>query len=282
MIDVEQRTSGWSIWRSTLLRSTCSTPRSSASWSSASASSRPTKRWRRSCCRETAGASPPARRWPSTSRTRREGMLTAPRRGVPRPARPSRRRWSPLVHGACLGRRDGADLVLRLRGRRPDATFGQPEIKLAFFPPVARPSAAPPDRATRTPPTPILTGENLTAERALAMGLVQKILPKDQWGEIDDLFNGPSRRCSASPSRRSRKGLTEGCAERSTPSRPVLSELYRLEDVAEGIKSFEERRPPEWKHPVRSRQSLDSLLCAVEESATSEEGHEDAHAIHVR
>ena len=45
------------------------------------------------------------------------------------------------------------------------------------------------------------------------------------------------------------KSLTEGCAERLDSFKAVfISELYRLEDVAEGIKSFEERRAPEWKH----------------------------------
>ena len=85
------------------------------------------------------------------------------------------------VHGACLG---GAmelisfcDFVVA----DPDATFGQPEIKLAFFPPVAchrLPRLTGFQNAAYT----ILTGENLTADRALAMGLVQKILPKGRVG----------------------------------------------------------------------------------------------------
>jgi cyclohexa-1,5-dienecarbonyl-CoA hydratase len=152
------------------------------------------------------------------------------------------------VHGACLG---GAmelisfcDFVVAA----PDAIFGQPEIKLAFFPPVALhqlPLLTGYQNAAYT----ILSGENLPADRAQSMGLVQKILPNDQWGEIDDLFNGLSAPVLRITKQALAKSLTEGCAERLDAFKALfMSELYRLEDVAEGIKSFEERRPPEWKH----------------------------------
>ena len=95
------------------------------------------------------------------------------------------------VHGACLG---GAmelisfcDFVVA----SPDAVLGQPEIKLAFFPPVALhrlPRLTGYQNAAYT----ILSGENLPADRAQSMGVVQKILAKDEWWEIDALFNGLS------------------------------------------------------------------------------------------
>jgi cyclohexa-1,5-dienecarbonyl-CoA hydratase len=152
------------------------------------------------------------------------------------------------VHGACLG---GAmelisfcDFVVAA----PDAVLGQPEIKLGFFPPVALhqlPLLTGYQNAAYT----ILSGENLPADRALAMGLVQKILPKDQWEEIDDLFNGLSAPVLRITKQALTKSLTEGCAERLDAFKAMfMSELYRLEDVAEGIASFEERRAPEWKH----------------------------------
>lgn len=152
------------------------------------------------------------------------------------------------VHGACLG---GAmelisycDFVVAA----PDATFGQPEIKLAFFPPVAchkLPRLTGFQNAAYT----ILTGDNLTSERALAMGLVQKILPKDEWAEIDDLFNG----LSAPVLRITKQALVQSIDDRSRAELEVykdlfLSKLYELDDVAEGIASFEQRRAPEWKH----------------------------------
>ena len=152
------------------------------------------------------------------------------------------------VHGACLG---GAmelisycDFVVAA----PDATFGQPEIKLAFFPPVAchkLPRLTGFQNAAYT----ILTGDNLTGERALAMGLVQKILPKDEWNEIDDLFNG----LSAPVLRITKQALVQSIDDRSRAELEVykdlfLSKLYELDDVTEGIESFEKRRAPVWKH----------------------------------
>jgi cyclohexa-1,5-dienecarbonyl-CoA hydratase len=152
------------------------------------------------------------------------------------------------VHGACLG---GAmelisycDFVVAA----PDASLGQPEIKLAFFPPVAchrLPRLTGFQNAAYT----ILTGDSLSAERALAMGLVQRILDKDEWAEIDDLFNG----LSAPVLRITKQALAESIDRRSAERLEAykelfLSELYTLEDVAEGIVSFEERRRPEWKH----------------------------------
>jgi len=176
-----------------------------------------------------------------------EGMLTALNQAcLALPAFPA-----PViaaVHGACLG---GAmelisycDFVVAA----PDSTLGQPEIKLAFLPPVAchkLPRLTGYQNAAYT----ILTGENLTVDQALAMGLVQKILPKDEWAEIDDLFNG----LSAPVLRITKQALAESNDERSAEQLDhfkalFMSELYRLEDVTEGIASFEERRTPEWKH----------------------------------
>ena len=130
----------------------------------------------------------------------------------------------------------------------PDAVLGQPEIKLGFFPPVAV-HQLPRLTGFQNAAYAILSGDNIDAERALAMGLVQKILPRDEWSEIDDLFNSLSAPVLRITKQALAKSLNEGCVERLDDLKALfMSELYRLEDVAEGIKSFEERRPPEWKH----------------------------------
>ena len=152
------------------------------------------------------------------------------------------------VHGVCLG---GAMEVISFCDfviAAPDAILGQPEIKLGFFPPVAV-HQLPRLTGFQNAAYAILSGDNIDAERALAMGLVQKILPRDEWSEIDDLFNGLSAPVLRITKQALAESLNEGCAERLDDFKALFtSELYRLEDVAEGIKSFEERRPPEWKH----------------------------------
>jgi cyclohexa-1,5-dienecarbonyl-CoA hydratase len=129
----------------------------------------------------------------------------------------------------------------------PGAKLGQPEIKLAFFPPVAvyqLPRLTGLQNAAWT----VLTGETIGAERALAMGLVQQLLPKDEWGRLDETFNG----LSAPVLRMAKRALREATGghqrERLDAIRRLfVDELYRIEDVQEGIASFEERRAPAWK-----------------------------------
>ena len=153
-----------------------------------------------------------------------------------------------LVHGSCLG---GAMEVVSFCDfvvADPGATFGQPEIKLAFFPPVAC-SQLPRLAGLQNAAYAILSGETLSAERAAAMGVVQKILPREDWGQVAALFNG----LSAAALRVAKEGLILGAGatrreQLEKLKQLFLSRLYRLEDVEEGIRSFEEKRRPEWKH----------------------------------
>jgi cyclohexa-1,5-dienecarbonyl-CoA hydratase len=153
-----------------------------------------------------------------------------------------------LVHGPCLG---GAlelvsfcDFVVA----DPSAKFGVPEISLAFFPPYAC-SQMPRLCGLQNTAYAVLTGDSIEAERAAAMGLVQKIVPQDQWDQIEAQFNGlsaPVLRLAKDAMRRA-----GGAAQRESLEEMkavFLEELYVIDDVAEGIASFEERRKPEWKH----------------------------------
>ncbi|MCG6963066.1 MAG: enoyl-CoA hydratase/isomerase family protein, partial [Acidobacteria bacterium] len=153
-----------------------------------------------------------------------------------------------MVHGSCLG---GAmelvsfcDFVVA----DPDATLGQPEIKLAFFPPLAC-HQLPRLTGLQNAAYVVLTGEGLSAEQAAAMGLVQRVLDKDRWTEIDEIFNG----LSAAALRMTKKALRVGAGAHDAARLKALedlflTDLYGLEDVAEGISSFQERRRPSWKH----------------------------------
>jgi enoyl-CoA hydratase/carnithine racemase len=81
------------------------------------------------------------------------------------------------------------------------------------------------------------------------MGLVQKILPLDEWGQMDELFN----RLSVPVLRLAKEALGQASGGSPRPALErmnslFLDRLYEIEDVAEGIASFEDRRKPEWKH----------------------------------
>ncbi len=152
------------------------------------------------------------------------------------------------VHGPCFG---GAmelisfcDFVVA----DPGASFGQPEINLAFLPPVAC-HQLPRLTGRQNAAYLILTGATLSADQAQAMGLVQQILPKDRWDELNDTFN----RLSAPVLRITKSALAESL-NRDAPDglahfrRLFLERLYELEDVPEAISAFTERRKPVWKH----------------------------------
>lgn len=153
-----------------------------------------------------------------------------------------------LVHGPCLG---GAlelisfcDFVVA----DPGATFGQPEIRLAFFPPVAC-VQLPRLTGYQNAAWLVLAGETVSAERALTMGLVQKLLPRDQWQEVEEQFNGLSVAALRLTKQSLRIGATEDVSSPLSRAKQLfLGELYRTDDVEEGISSFEEKRKPVWRH----------------------------------
>ncbi|MEW6365887.1 MAG: enoyl-CoA hydratase/isomerase family protein [Acidobacteriota bacterium] len=153
-----------------------------------------------------------------------------------------------MIHGACLG---GAlelvhfcDFVVA----DPGATLGVPEISLAFFPPLAC-AHLPRLTSRQNAAHLILTGETITADRAHAMGLVQKLATRDEWKSVEERMNGlsiPVLRLAKRAFRGAVEPPSAGTTE--TLRRMFLQELYQIEDVKEGMASFKEKRKPEWKH----------------------------------
>lgn len=154
-----------------------------------------------------------------------------------------------LVHGFCFG--GGFELVLYsdFIVADPSAQFAVPEIKLAFFPPLAC-SALPGIVGRQNAAHLIFTGDTIDAQRALAMGLVQQIVDQSEWEKIAKRFN----KTSAPVLRLAKEAFKQGL---KTPVDEFhgnivkdffLDRLYKIEDVNEGIASFTEKRKPEWKH----------------------------------
>lgn len=154
-----------------------------------------------------------------------------------------------LVHGFCFGGALEVALYCDFIIADPSAKFAVPEITLAFFPPYAC-SALPGIIGRQNAAQLIFTGEAIDCDRAFAMGLVQKIIEKSEWGKITHQFN----KMSVPVLQLAKEALKVGLKNPST--KPVdtivddlfLSRLYKIEDVNEGIASFNEKRKPEWKH----------------------------------
>jgi cyclohexa-1,5-dienecarbonyl-CoA hydratase len=142
----------------------------------------------------------------------------------------------------------GCDMVVAVAG----AKFGQPEIKLAVFPPVAAvllPRLIPPARAMEL----LLGGNNIEAEEARALGLVNRVLPREEFAAgcraFLEQFLGLSRAALAS----TRKAIREA---RNLPFNAALDraesiylkELMATADAKEGLAAFLEKRKPVWQN----------------------------------
>jgi len=155
------------------------------------------------------------------------------------------------VNGAAVG--GGFELLLAtdLRVAVPEASFGLPEVKRALFPggggPVRLPRQIPAARALEM----LLTGDPVRAEEALALGLVNRVVPRPELlatalalGEAI-AANGPLAVQAVRRAARELRDLPEGEALREAAR---LSEpVFRSEDAVEGPRAFLEKRAPAYR-----------------------------------
>jgi enoyl-CoA hydratase/carnithine racemase len=146
--------------------------------------------------------------------------------------------------GGC-GLAAGCDVVIAAE----DAVFGLPEIKLGLLPlmvlaPILRVAA--PRRVLQL----VLTGAELPAPEALAIGLVSQVVPR---GELQGAVDQLARRLAGlSPAalaiaKEAFYGALELQFGQAVPYlRDLLTIVARSEDAREGITAFLEKRAPRW------------------------------------
>ncbi len=155
-----------------------------------------------------------------------------------------------VVRGQCLG--GGLELASWCSWivATPDARLGQPEIKLAVFPPMA--SILLPWRAGgRAALDLCVSGRSVTAEEALAMGLVNEVTA-DPEAYTTELATRLAK-SSASSLRYAERAVRRSLLSRMDRDIPELERLYveelmKTPDANEGIAAFLERRSPEFTH----------------------------------
>jgi cyclohexa-1,5-dienecarbonyl-CoA hydratase len=157
-----------------------------------------------------------------------------------------------VVNGPAIG--GGAELAAfgDLVIATPKARFAQPEISIGIFPPLAStilPFLVGPKIALEL----VLTGEAVTAERALELGLVNRLVPE---AKIEQTVNELVSRItehSGPVLTMAKKAILGGMGMSLRDGMKhsmniFLNELYRLEDSQEGLRALVEKRKPNWKN----------------------------------
>lgn len=133
-----------------------------------------------------------------------------------------------------------------------DAKFGQPEIVVGVFPPVAA-ALFPHLVGGRQAAELILTGEAIPAEEAHRIGLINAVVPADQLGAEAERLLARLTNKSAAVLRVAKRALRAGMATGFDHALPTIETIYTkslmsLEDAGEGLTAFMEKRRPVWKH----------------------------------
>ncbi len=157
-----------------------------------------------------------------------------------------------VVNGPAIG--GGAELAAfgDLVIATPKARFAQPEITIGVFPPLAStilPFLVGPKLALEL----VLLGEPVTAERALELGIVNRLVPEAQLEEtVNDIIKritGHSGPVLNMAKKAILGGMGLSLRDGLRNSMDIfLNELYRLEDAQEGLRALVEKRKPNWKN----------------------------------
>jgi cyclohexa-1,5-dienecarbonyl-CoA hydratase len=156
-----------------------------------------------------------------------------------------------VVGGAALG--GGCELALfcDMVIASDKASFGQPEIQVGVFPPVAA-AALPGIIGPKKTMELLLTGDRFRAAEAERLGLVNKVVPPDELGTATDELVGKLSKLSAAVLRLTKKAVRVGSVGRFEEGLAAVEELYLgplmdTEDAHEGLAAFMEKRAPVWK-----------------------------------
>lgn len=156
------------------------------------------------------------------------------------------------VHGTCLGGGMEVAIACDIIIASKQAVFGQPEIKLGFLPPYAAirlPQLVGPAKAIEI----CTTGRRYTAKEGLCLGFVSQVVDEEQFSEaIEKIIkeiadNSPLIIRLNKRAVKTHIGLNFSKALQGV-SDLFLNTLMKTEDTLEGIRSFEEKRKPQWKN----------------------------------
>ncbi len=156
-----------------------------------------------------------------------------------------------VVNGAALG--GGCELAFYcdMVIATEKSKFGQPEIQVGVFPPIAAlifPRMIGRKKAMEL----ILVGDTIGAPEALAMGLINKVVPEASLSEEVNGFIEKLKKLSAVVLKLTKEAALAGLNDDMEKGLRVIEKIYieklmTSHDAMEGLKAFCEKRKPTWK-----------------------------------
>jgi cyclohexa-1,5-dienecarbonyl-CoA hydratase len=158
-----------------------------------------------------------------------------------------------LVNGAALGGGCEVATFCDIVIASEKSKFGQPEIKVGVFPPVAV-AVFPKLMWSKKALELILTGDVISAMDAKELGLVNHILPVENFDKESEKLVTEKLACnSAIVLQLTKRAFMEGATQNYSESikkieNIYLNELMKTSDANEGLAAFLEKRQPVWKN----------------------------------
>lgn len=154
------------------------------------------------------------------------------------------------INGHALGGGFGLALSCDVVIASSAATFGMPEIKVGLFPMMIM-AVVVRNVGRKRAMEMMLTGERISAEQALELGIINRVVPPE---ELDASVDEMAQKIAGFSPAVLRLGRSAFYATQDMNFEQALRYLQSqlslntlAEDAAEGIMAFMERREPEWK-----------------------------------
>jgi cyclohexa-1,5-dienecarbonyl-CoA hydratase len=156
-----------------------------------------------------------------------------------------------VVNGSALG--GGCELAVYcdMVMATEKAKFGQPEIQVGVFPPIAA-LVFPRMMGRKKALELILSGDVISAQEALVLGMINKIVPEASLVEEVSRFVEKFKKLSGTVLKLTKEATLAGLNDDAEKGLKVIEKIYldrlmKTHDAIEGLKAFIDKRKPTWK-----------------------------------
>jgi enoyl-CoA hydratase/carnithine racemase len=154
------------------------------------------------------------------------------------------------INGVALGGGCEVAMACDFRLAADDATLGQPEVRIGIMPGAGGTQRLPRLVGLQRARELVFSGRHIGAEEALAIGLVDQVVPA---ARVYEAALEEARRLAEGPTMAYRgiklallAGMRQGQTHGLEAERELFRELFGTQDQKEGMQAFIEKRDPEW------------------------------------